>query len=90
MNIALLDAMPQRLPGKWPFPPPSSGHARSPGCRPGWSGPGTAAPAGAAQGSRDKAQGATSLAGRIADVAMVLAWGALIPGLMWLGHAAGF
>lgn len=26
----------------------------------------------------------------IADVAMVLAWGAIIPALMWLGHAAGF
>lgn len=24
------------------------------------------------------------------DVVMVLAWGALIPGLMWLGAAAGF
>ncbi|MGY6273220.1 hypothetical protein ACXIUT_26395 [Achromobacter denitrificans] len=24
------------------------------------------------------------------DVAMVLAWGAIIPGLMWLGAAAGF
>lgn len=26
----------------------------------------------------------------IADVAMVLAWGGIIPALMWLGHAAGF
>ncbi|VGO11174.1 hypothetical protein AMB3_1505 [plant metagenome] len=26
----------------------------------------------------------------IADVAMVLAWGGIIPTLMWLGHAAGF
>ncbi|NMK46688.1 hypothetical protein [Achromobacter sp. Bel] len=26
----------------------------------------------------------------VIDVAMVLAWGAIIPGLMWLGAAAGF
>ncbi|MBC9907805.1 hypothetical protein IAG32_26565, partial [Achromobacter xylosoxidans] len=26
----------------------------------------------------------------VIDVVMVLAWGAIIPGLMWLGAAAGF
>ncbi|WP_152968116.1 hypothetical protein [Achromobacter sp. DMS1] len=26
----------------------------------------------------------------VADIAMVLAWGAMIPALMWLGAAAGF
>jgi len=31
-----------------------------------------------------------SVKAMVIDVVMVLAWGAIIPGLMWLGAAAGF
>ncbi|MDN5843605.1 MAG: hypothetical protein L0H54_09195 [Alcaligenaceae bacterium] len=40
-------------------------------------------PAGKARFLRNVADGA-------GDVCMVLAWAAMIPGLMWLGAAAGF
>jgi len=89
MNTALLDVMPQRPPGKWPFPPPASG------ARPA----GRGRPAGAGDAMRPAAPvqpcpgaGAAPLTfwGKAGDLLMVLAWGALIPGLMWLGHAAGF
>lgn len=60
----------------------------------------TAAPAGpAAAAARDhsigdaKAQPAANqltMKAMITDVVLVLAWGAMIPGLMWLGVAGGF
>lgn len=33
---------------------------------------------------------APSTKAMVVDVVLVLAWGAMIPGLMWLGHAGGF
>lgn len=69
------------LPGKWPFPP-------------------TAAPAApAARGPRERSLGnatvepvsnQVSVKNMVLDVVLVLAWGAMIPALMWLGVAGGF
>lgn len=36
------------------------------------------------------ADAAPSIKAMAVDIALVLAWGAMIPGLMWLGHAGGF
>ncbi|MGE8655446.1 MAG: hypothetical protein ACN6O8_01665 [Achromobacter sp.] len=68
-------------PGKWPFPP-------------------TAAPAApAARGPRERSLGnatvepvsnQVSVKSMVLDVVLVLAWGAMIPALMWLGVAGGF
>lgn len=69
------------LPGKWPFPP--------------------AAEAGAAvvRGPRERSLGnatvepvsdQVSVKSMVLDVMLVLAWGAMIPALMWLGVAGGF
>jgi len=98
MNTALLDAMPQRPPGKWPFPPAPPSAVRG-GRRAGQpaqgqsgarAGDGIGRPADGADRPA-QGQGEPVTLGRMAgDVLMVLAWGALIPGLMWLGHAAGF
>ncbi|MEI2417339.1 hypothetical protein V8Z80_14275 [Orrella sp. JC864] len=50
-----------------------------------------AAPAGAVDCAGSGAQAAKpGLRAMVVDVALVLAWGAMIPGLMWLGHAGGF
>ncbi|MFY2027071.1 hypothetical protein ACOTDE_15890 [Achromobacter xylosoxidans] len=69
------------LPGKWPFPP--------------------AAEAGASvvRGPRERSLGnatvelvsdQVSVKSMVLDVVLVLAWGAMIPALMWLGVAGGF
>ncbi|MCZ8390554.1 hypothetical protein [Achromobacter xylosoxidans] len=69
------------LPGKWPFPP--------------------AAEAGApvVRGPRERSLGnatvepvsdQVSVKSMVLDVVLVLAWGAMIPALMWLGVAGGF
>lgn len=38
----------------------------------------------------DLATDRPSLRVMVVDTMLVLAWGAMIPGLMWLGHAGGF
>ncbi|ANY15628.1 hypothetical protein [Bordetella pseudohinzii] len=43
-----------------------------------------------AEPSADDVQAREMRRRMIWDVVMVLSWGALIPGLMWLGAAAGF
>lgn len=62
------------IPFKWPFRAPCTG-------------PSTTVP-------RDtkpvSVPGAPSRKGMLADVVMVMFWGASIPGLMWLGAASGF
>lgn len=68
-------------PFKWPFPPKPK--AAGPNARPR---PRTR-PAG-----RTVRGGATGLTRKamLADIVLVIFWGASIPGLMWLGAAGGF
>lgn len=73
------------LPGKWPFPPASTHDTP---------------PAGAVVRSpRERSLGnatvepvsdQVSVKSMVLDVVLVLAWGAMIPALMWLGAAGGF
>ncbi|MNV53375.1 hypothetical protein D3C71_1455190 [compost metagenome] len=58
-----------------------------------------AAPAAAPAAERERSLGnatvepvtsQVTMKAMVVDVVMVLAWGAIIPGLMWLGAAAGF
>lgn len=91
MNIA---ADPQ-FPAKWPFPPAPparrpfghgrpagrSGHAAAPVAGDGAAAPGMAA---------SPATGGVSKRQMVVDVLLVAMWGGMIPGLMWLGAAAGF
>ena len=63
-------------PFKWPFPPAPKAKRQNPV-------------------SRDRkrtapAPASLSRKGMLADVVMVIFWGASIPGLMWLGAAGGF
>ncbi|KCB21607.1 hypothetical protein L539_3078 [Bordetella hinzii 5132] len=46
--------------------------------------------AGRSTGAQGDAQAKEMRRRMVWDVVMVLSWGALIPGLMWLGAAAGF
>jgi len=63
------------VPFKWPFPPtPKAGNPRGPRATK------RAAPS----------PGPLNRKGGLADVVMVIFWGASIPGLMWLGAAGGF
>lgn len=78
------------LPGKWPFPPasadvtvPAAGNAAGNLIR----------------GPRERSLGnatvepvsdQVSVKSMVLDVVLVLAWGAMIPALMWLGAAGGF
>lgn len=63
------------VPFKWPFPPASKAKPHKPeGQKP------CSAPL----------PGVISRKGMLADVVMVIFWGASIPGLMWLGAAGGF
>ena len=77
------------LPAKWPFPAPAQDDAASKG----------KAGESAARLPRERTLGnATvepvadqlSMKSKVADVLLVLAWGAMIPALMWLGAAGGF
>ncbi|CAB3658811.1 hypothetical protein LMG3458_00474 [Achromobacter deleyi] len=74
------------LPGKWPFPPAATD---------------VAAPAAGnvVRGPRERSLGnatvepvsdQVSVKSMVVDVVLVLAWGAMIPALMWLGAAGGF
>lgn len=74
------------MPGKWPFPPASAD---------------VAAPAAGnvVRGPRERSLGnatvepvsdQVSVKSMVVDVVLVLAWGAMIPALMWLGAAGGF
>lgn len=69
------------LPGKWPFPP-AAGLDTAP-----------------VRGARERCLGnatvepvsdQVSVKSMVLDVVLVLAWGAMIPALMWLGVAGGF
>lgn len=65
----------QAVPFKWPFPPKSRAQA----------------PAGRAKAvARNKNLASPNRKAMLADVVMVIFWGASIPGLMWLGAASGF
>ena len=92
----------RNMPARWPFPPspaPADDMAGIPAA-----GVPTAAPAApvapaAAPAVRDQCLGdakagaaanQVTLKAMIIDVVLVLAWGAMIPGLMWLGVAGGF
>lgn len=90
------------MPARWPFPPaptPEEVSAGAPASLPA-AGACVAAPAASAPTvARDqtigdaKAQPAANqltMKAMIMDVVLVLAWGAMIPGLMWLGVAGGF
>lgn len=64
---------------KWPFPPAPVPVPQS--------------RTGSDEGLRDLsslAEKPLSRREQLTDVLLVLAWGAIIPGLMWLGSAAGF
>ncbi|MFY2948773.1 hypothetical protein ACOTH1_10160 [Achromobacter ruhlandii] len=69
------------LPGKWPFPPAAEQAAST------------------VRGPRERSLGnatvepvsdQVSVKSMVLDVVLVLAWGAMIPALMWLGVAGGF
>ncbi len=62
-------------PFKWPFPPRPQKKSTVP------------QEAGRGQYGAPKSPGAGS---RLADVVMVVFWGASIPGFMWLGELVGF
>lgn len=66
------------LPGKWPFPPAAGQDASAAGGR--CLGNATVEPV----------SDQVSVKSMVLDVVLVLAWGAMIPGLMWLGVAGGF
>lgn len=102
MNIAAQQQFPVRFssarlssvgfstefPAKWPFPPPvrraQTRHADRDAClRDG----GKARPAAQAV---PHAASELSVKSMVVDVLLVAMWGAMIPGLMWLGAAAGF
>ncbi len=78
------------LPGKWPFPPASADVGA----------PAAGNVAGnASRGPRERSLGnatvepvsdQVSVKSMVLDVVLVLAWGAMIPALMWLGAAGGF
>lgn len=63
------------VPFKWPFPPAPKATSHKPSSQKSCSAPQT---------------GPLSRKGMLADVVMVIFWGASIPGLMWLGAAGGF
>ncbi|AKQ56361.1 hypothetical protein [Bordetella hinzii] len=71
-----------------PCPPPRASR------KPAWPFPAPAVPvpvdAGRSTGAQGDAQAKEMRRRMVWDVVMVLSWGALIPGLMWLGAAAGF
>lgn len=64
--------------GRWPFPP-----------RPVRSRAGLAAGQSVGQSVGQSAQGMTRRA-MLADTCLALVWAAMIPGVLWLGSAAGF
>lgn len=64
------------FPFKWPFPPPPKARPVQTGRR-------------GAQGAGRPSASLTRKA-MVADVLLVIFWGATIPGLMWLGAAGGF
>ncbi len=64
------------VPFKWPFPP--AGKEKAPARR-------NSNKQGAVPSSFSR-----NRKGMLADVVMVVFWGASIPGLMWLGAACGF
>lgn len=75
------------LPGRWPFPPASSNDVATPDA------------GNAVRGPRERSLGnatvepvsdQVSVKSMVLDVVLVLAWGAMIPALMWLGVAGGF
>ncbi|WP_025140191.1 hypothetical protein [Achromobacter sp. DH1f] len=74
------------LPGKWPFPP-AAAEVTAP------------AAGNVVRGPRERSLGnatvepvsdQVSVKSMVVDVVLVLAWGAMIPALMWLGAAGGF
>ncbi len=92
-------ARPGSMPARWPFPPaPAEAGVQTPPAAPAAAPTPVGRPA-AAPAARDHSLGnatvepVTARVTRkqmVVDVIMVLAWGAIIPGLMWLGAAAGF
>lgn len=85
MNSATFTGyVPHAAPRRWPFPPSRPAPARTP-ARPA---PQAVEPAPLRQEST-LFQGATRRQ-VVADVLMVAAWGAMIPGLLWFGHWMGF
>ena len=74
------------LPAKWPLPRPPRTTRRA-----------RARPESAARLPRERSTATVepvadqlSMKSKVADVLLVLAWGAMIPALMWLGAAGGF
>ena len=69
------------IPFKWPFPPrpkaPVAAVPRRHGTQ-------------AGQGAGARPAGGLTRKAMLADVVLVIFWGASIPGLMWLGAAGGF
>jgi len=68
-------------PGKWPFPPTPPGRETALSAVPGAYAGGLGSARGVSFAQRRQVWG---------DVLLVLAWGAMIPGFLWLGYAAGF
>ena len=76
------------LPAKWPFPAPAQDDAASKGKPEKRRAPAARAHAGNA--TVEPVADQLSMKSKVADVLLVLAWGAMIPALMWLGAAGGF
>lgn len=95
---------PGSAPARWPFPPApaEAGALAGPAVAAPMSAPAApveAAVAAAPAAARERSLGnatvepvtaQVTMKAMVIDVVMVLAWGAIIPGLMWLGAAAGF
>lgn len=75
------------LPGKWPFPPASANDMPAPA-----GGPVVRSPRERSLGNAtvEPVSDQVSVKSMVLDVVLVLAWGAMIPALMWLGAAGGF
>ena len=76
------------LPAKWPFLAPAQDDAASKGKAGKRRAPAARAHAGNA--TVEPVADQLSMKSKVADVLLVLAWGAMIPALMWLGAAGGF
>ncbi|CAB3883901.1 hypothetical protein DXK93_19265 [Achromobacter sp. K91] len=94
---------PGSAPARWPFPPAPAEAGAPAGPAVAAPMPAPAAPVeaavAAAPAARERSLGnatvepvtaQVTMKAMVIDVVMVLAWGAIIPGLMWLGAAAGF
>lgn len=74
------------MPAKWPFPPVQPSETEPVDAPPAF----TARNCSIGDAKTESVSDQVTLRVMVTDILMVLAWGAIIPGLLWLGAAAGF